>query len=337
MGKSAGLSGRIVEALSAEESPLREESVDFTIDFVLDLKVDDLIDPEATHALIVATLSEGNARNYIERHGLPGWDRYLARCASSGVTLGRFVPDAVQAQIDEALMDSELPEAKWTAKVFEPALIRELLSPVVQQSLINFTKRLPIPGLGNLDGAAAGLGGLGVLAGRFKKSAAGAFDKGKGLLGGLGADLERRVQDAAKDFSATAMSEGRHALQARLKSDEGRRIMSEIRRHFISAMMDTTLAELNEDTQRYPVAELKRLVPTILAASMAEPFIVDALSEEITAFLEVEGKRTLREILEEAGTLDMTREAIREHWAPQARSYFADPRFGAWIDKLLAL
>lgn len=334
------LQDRILQILTADKSPLRDELLDFTLEFLLDRKLATLFDPKEAHSLIIASLTEINASNYIERYSLPQWDRYLKRCKNSQAKIGIFVPEIVQQQIDDLLKDAMLPEGKWVPKVFEPVLIRKLLSPVIQQTLVNFANKLPRPNLDPISEAASQFGSSKLgnrFAGRFSKLKQSAvFSRGKDMLSDLTADLEGRIHEIAKDFSSTAMSEGKIALQMRLESEEGRKIMSEIRRHFLSSLMETTLSELNEDIERYPVAELTRLAPAIIVESVKTSFLLDALTEELDALLKAEGDRTFREILDEAGILDESLKTIRNISAPHAKDYFQDPRFASWLGRLLA-
>src|SRR5206468_3292871 len=105
----------------------------------------------------------------------------------------------------------------------DAALFRRLFAPVWTNLLLSFAKRLPLPGMGGGGGAAgggaAGAVGRGVsgIAGRItrsaKEQAERLVDAGKSVMGGLGTEVERRLQAAAKDFSDSAAEVFREALE----------------------------------------------------------------------------------------------------------------------------
>ena len=219
MAKS--LDKKIIAALTADESPLRDEGIELTIDYILDLRVDALIEPETTRNLIYWVVTGSNAELLNDRHLLPGWERGKSRFEESGETIRDLVPEDVLERLDEILTNAPIPKARWAKDAVDPALIRKLMAPVVQETLMSFTKRLPIPGLsgdsggsGSRSGSSGSLGGI---AGRLRKSASGVLDAGKSLLG----DLEERIQASAKEFSATAMT-GRSERPARTTEERRR-------------------------------------------------------------------------------------------------------------------
>ena len=62
-------------------------------------------------------------------------------------------------------------------------------------------------------------------------------------LPAMGAEFEKRVQAAAKEFSDGAAELFREALEARLRSDEGRALLSQITDKAFAHLMDAKLAD----------------------------------------------------------------------------------------------
>jgi hypothetical protein len=74
-----------------------------------------------------------------------------------------------------------------------------------------------------------------------------------------------------------------------------------------------------------------RIVPGLIAHNLARPDIRAGILDEVRAFLEVEGDRTLREILAEAGAVEAWRTETIAKAAPLVRTFAASAPFKAWI------
>jgi hypothetical protein len=225
----------------------------------------------------------------------------------------------------------------------DPVLVRKLFGPVWTNLLLAFAKRLPLPGIGGGGGgpSSSGAVGRGVsgIAGRITrtatKQAERLVDAGKSVMGGLGSEVERRLQGAAKEFSDGAEEVFREALQDRLKSSEGREIVGKISRQVTDHVLVTKIAEIHKDASRIPVNDILRIAPSVVSHSAPRAFVEKVVRGEIDAFLAVEGDRTLGEVLTELGVLDEVRKAIVERASAVAREFFAAPAFGDWFRRLL--
>ena len=138
-------------------------------------------------------------------------------------------------------------------------------------------------------------------------------------IGTLSDGVERQLQAAARDFSQTAMSNARKSLRDRLRSDEGKEILAEIRTQFLDRLVQTPVFELLEDANALPQDEIFALVPQVLDHNRVRPEVQAAIAGEIASFLELEGARSGRDILDEAGLLE---------------DFFASRGFKSWIAKV---
>lgn len=332
---------RIVQTLSAAESPLRAEGVRLVMDYVLARKLRDVADLEGTHAIVTRALTSENLERIVVRHVRPGWQRYGNHVNGSEETLGAFVPDRARVQLRTIIEKSRIPRAKWAEGMVDPALMRKLFAPVWANLLLNFAKKLPLPGMGGATGAATGAVGRGVggLAGRLSRTvqeqAEKIVDVGRSAMGGLGAEVEKRFQAAARDFSDGAAELWRESLRDRLKSREGAELVGQITGQVIDHLMMTKLEDLHEDAAHLPVEDILNVVPDIVAAAASRPFVRDLVSGEIAAYLALEGDRTLAELLSEMGILEETRAATLRQVDGLARDLFASPAFGDWVERLL--
>jgi hypothetical protein len=333
---------RIVEALSAEVSPLRDDGVALAVDYVLDLKIADVVDLQKVHGIVLPAFTKENAARIVARHVRPGYDRFTATVEKSEEAVGGFVPDP--ARIRDIVAKSRLPHAEWAKGMVDPVLMRRLFAPVWANLLLNFAKRLPIPGVGTAasgaaaaaSGAARGVGGI---AERLSRTVQGHAEKlvdaSRSVMGGLGAEVEKRLQSAARDFSDGAAGLFREALRDRMKSHEGRELIAQISAQVIDHVMVTKLADIHKDAKYLPVPDILDLGGEIAAHSASRAFIRDLVAGEIRAFLDAEGARTLREQLTELGILDATRDEVLAQANRVARGFFTTPAFGDWLGRLL--
>jgi len=236
---------RIVEALSAEDSPLRDSSVEMITEFLLDRRVAELIDVEALVQVTLASLSEENVTRVVAEHLSPAWDRHRVRSEAEKETVGDALPKKVQKELAVIASRTKPPPAAWAQGAVDPKLFRELVAPVLQNTLISFAQKL-VAGMTS-KGEDEGEGGdekRGGIADRLRRGAqkrAGQIASvGKSVVGTIGAELDKRMSDTAKEFSTSAQRELRDAFRERLKSDRGRELAAEIRRQLFARILRPT-------------------------------------------------------------------------------------------------
>jgi hypothetical protein len=330
---------RIIGLLSAGESPLRDELVAMTVDHALERRLAEFIDFDAGQTIVVSALTRENLGRILAQHVKTGFDRYTARVAGSSDTLGSLVPDEARVRIRKILVEGPVPRAAWARKIVDPALLRRLFAPVWANLFTSFAKRLPIPGLSAVT-SAGGSGGSGAgIAGRLSRSvqerAEKLVDRGRSAMGSLGAEVEKRVQAAARDFSDGAAEIWREALDARLKSREGREIVAQITEQAFEHLMAAKLVELHEDARHAKVSEILTASAEIVAHSVQSSFIEQTIDAEVAAFIDSEGARSMREILDELGILADVRKAAIAQLSLVAQGLFAGPAFADWVARLL--
>lgn len=332
---------RMIAALTGARSPARTALVELVLDHVMQLKPDDLIDPDEVVALIVAV--PGSAvDDAVGRHAAAGRARLKAQFATSGDRPMDLMDDHTRAKLVKILSEAPPPRAAWAKDAVDPALVRQLVAPVLQDMLLSFTKKLPLPGLAAGAGASAhgSSGGLlGGLAGRVKArvetQAEKLVDASRNLLGGLGEEMERRVQGVARDFSHGATSELKSAFEARLSSPEGRDLSKRIQAQALETVMKTKLAELWRDTDRMPLAEVDALAGAIWDHSRERKQLVDFVRAEVKGLLAIDGQRTIGELLEMGELLDPSRAMLAKRLDGQFGAVFSGARFGTWLDGLV--
>jgi hypothetical protein len=334
---------RVIESLTRPESDETDELLAIIVDHALDKKLRELVDFEETRAIVVRALTKENLERIFERHVIPGYSRYAKHASDSPDTVGSLVPDEARNTIIEVIQKSKLPRGKWAEGAVDRVLIGRLFAPVWTNLLVSFAKRLPLPGMGGGGGAtggstAVGRGARGI-AGRITRSAKEQAEKlvdaGKSVMGGLGSEVERRLQSAAKEFSDGAADLFREALNERLKSAEGRELVAQISRQATDHVLVTKVSEIHEDARRFPVEDVLRLTPSIVAHAAPRAFVQAVVRQEIDAFLVLEGDRPLRDVLDELGILEDFRRAAVARAKMLASGLFESPAFRDWLGRLL--
>src|SRR5690606_38041897 len=130
------------------------------------------------------------------------------RVTETGETLGDLLPLDTQQKLVEILVALEAPRPDWLREAIDPDLVKELFAPVLQRTLLSFARRLPLAGL---SGAAGGFADK--LKKRVGERAEKLADAGRRAMGGLGAQLDERIQAAAREFAEGAQRELREATE----------------------------------------------------------------------------------------------------------------------------
>lgn len=338
------IADRVLERLRGDDAPLRQQGVALAVEAALARPLNAYLDPDDAVALLVAGTTGENAARWVDRHAWPGFERNLERYEGEATTPADLIGPDARAQLERIVASARPPKSAWSRNAIDPKLVRELLAPVWQETLLGFARKLPFAGGG--DGAAAGSGGSGRgfgtglglrnrLKERVESRAQDFVERSKSVLGGLGAEVERQVQAAAREFSQSATQTVRDALKERLRSDDGKRLVAEMRTQALAAVLDTPVAELQADSREMPVRDVMNLLPLIAEHSRTRDAYRAVLAEEVRAVLAVDGDRPVRDLLDEAGLLDRSMAQLLERADGIAAATVETDAFAAWIQELV--
>lgn len=335
------LAQRIVAVLVADSSSLRAQGLNIAVDFLFAQKVRELVDVQQAQAIVLDALTAPNVQRILDRHVKPGWRRYSETVSKTTEPLGILVPDPSREKIREVVAKSRLPRAKWAQSAVEPALLRKLFAPVFAHVLLSFAKKLPVVG-GAASGATSPGGGGKKSSGlaerlsrQVQKSAERVVDAGRNVMGGLGAEVERRMQSTARDFSEAAMGMWRDALRERLRTKEGRDLMAQISQQATDHVLMTKIMDLHEDALHFPVEAALDVSPSLIEHGAKHAFVRRIVDSEVSAFIELEGDRTLKEVLAELGIEASVRAAVERQLDGLARGFLGSDAFSAWLTRVL--
>lgn len=195
--------------------------------------------------------------------------------ASKDEVCGR---DLVTTEAIEQLLGPVFDPSPDTVKrlygQLDEALLEELFAPVLQETLLAFAAQL-VPGMQAQDSAPAdgdaweGFGArkrfrsfsdrVGQAAGRWA-------DLTKSVAGTLGLDVEQRVKQLVTNLSGALFKLALRAVEERLRSEEGRRLLRQLRRIWVRTLLDAPLNEVLDDlVEDVDRAAREGLVPAIAA------------------------------------------------------------------------
>ncbi len=328
---------RALLRLRDPESPLLARGAAIAVDTALDRPLSEVIAPERVIALVVAAIDETRVERALREIVHPAQDRQRALLLAQDDTLSAWLPEGAGVLLEEIAAGTRAPRGAWAAKLVDRTHVRELLAPVLQETLLAFARKLPM--VGSVEEGRAGklLGGLarGIAHGAGERAAKLA-DLGRSALGGLGAEMEKRVTSAARDFSQGAIEPLRDTFAERLTSEEGKAILAKMRAHAIGVLLEAKAAELIDDLDSAPREPLDRLIARTLAHDVRRPEMQAMLRAEVEAFLTAREGMTLRSLLDEWGTTADAVAEARRITELTLRAAVSEGPLEAWLRELLA-
>jgi hypothetical protein len=337
------ISALILQRLAGSQTTYRTQLAELVVDGILAARLRELVDITQLPAAVTRGMSVENVRRVVEQHAAPGFARYAHAIAEHAARVGELVSPAAHQKLHALARKFQVPRARWAAHALDAGLVRQLLRPVWTQVLLNFAKRLPVPGVSGAAAASRGptAGGAssssitGFLARSVQGGAEKLIDRGRSAMGGLGAEVERRLSAAARDFSDTAAQAFRESLLERLQTDEGRELLGQLLAGLTDHVLRTRFADLQKDLDVMPIAELFDLLPDLVSFAARSGFVQEIVERELSEWMLAHGDRTLGELLQEYGLMADIRPLLVHRIETVAAGVIATPAFAQWIEGLL--
>jgi len=301
-----------IRARLKEDEALRREGVALVVDALLSRRVEALVDVPSMTDLAVSALARHNVERALMEHFEPGWTRVWAAVREADQTVGDFVPPASREELQEIVAEMSLPSLGWMKGAVDPALLKDLFAPALGAWLLMFVRKLPLGG--GLAGALSKMGG----------------SRSKKVLGAM----DEKVQTTAESFSRGASDQLREAIAERIASEEGQAIVKRIRAQLVAHLMTVEVDAIFADLEAIPRTKLLALMPPIVESNARRDFGKALIRSELEAMLRVEGARTLREVLEEAGLLPEVRAYLRVQAEGLLEDLLRSDAFATWLAKL---
>jgi len=331
---------RAMARLRSPASPELDALVDLLLEAALSRPIEGGIDAERVVAVSISVLDADRLERALGELVRPAWERQRALLEKRGDKVQDWLPEGGSALLDDLLTKAQVPKGAWAKKVIDASEVKELLAPVLQETLLAFARKLPM--VGGVDEESAAGKAAGRLFGLAKGIAQNAGERagklaylGRGVLGGLGGEMEKRVAGAARDFSHGAFEPLEATFVARLRSDEGQAILLRMRQRAVRTILSASAAELARDLDSLPREALDRLVARAIAFGVSRPELAEMLSAEVSAFVADQAGRDVGEALEAWGLRELAVREARIELLAIAQRATEDVRAETWLRDLL--
>jgi hypothetical protein len=306
--------------------PLDDRALDSLLDLVFDhacaRPLSDFVDADRVLGFVDDMATVERLAQAQQRHWRPMSERLLARAGASKVTLGAWLPASVAEKLSELAGKPAPIPRKVIDELVASEKVRDEVRTMLQETLTSFIKKASAT---QAAGPAAGLRGALGFGARAVASA------GKGLLGGIGDEIQRQLQDRVRDFVDASVEAVQERIARKLASDETAASLGKRRRKWLLDTLARTEAEVTEGLREKQRHEIEALLPAIIQHNAARPELREAIVAEVRASLEELSRQSIGEALDELGIRARSREALKAHGLPFARSLAETPGFQAWL------
>jgi hypothetical protein len=339
------LVSRAITRLRADDSAELAALVDLLLDAALARPIAEVLDADRIVGIAIATLDRARIEDALSKLARPAWDRQRALLDTRGHRVGDWLPEGGRAALEQVVSGAKAPSGEWSRGLVDSADIRELIAPVIQDTLLNFARKLPLVGnVADSEGPARAAGKLFGIARelahnvgeRAAERAGKLADIGRGVLGGIGGEMEKRVVQAAREYSQSAVEPLETAFVDRLRSDEGREILARMRTRAIDRVLAARAADVLADLDTLPRASLDALVAQAIAFGVRRPETAAMLRAEVDAFVQSNASKSVGEVLDAWGLRDLAVTELRRELRSIASVTANDARTEAWLRALLS-
>lgn len=288
--------------------------VDLLLNDVLDRPVSEVVDPAWFSRQLVAAGRSAAADPRTERALRERLADVRKRVPSGPIVL----PAEVRDPLRRVLTKPYVPNRELLGKLLDHVAVRELLRHLFQDLLVAFAKKLrpPIPPTG-LSGAFAG------------KSPFGALGKlGGGVLGAMGEEFERQVEQKAREFMDHAVHRLVEKMADQLANPERGAEYGAFRTHVVDVLGATDAKVLAGELEKLDPDSLVSTAVAVARSYLERDETEGEVEKLVRAAVDEAGSRTARELL--GGSEEHALGFLRELLKQRARAVVATPAFAEW-------
>lgn len=294
--------------------------LDLGFDHACGRPLSQLIDTGRVLAALDTITEPERAARWHTRLWAPLRTRVLDRASKSAVAMGQWLPpDAVVVLRERLGRPAPIPRA-WIDEMVANERVRDAVRAMLSESLSTFIQKASTT---LSENKAAGSGGIRGALGWGARAAG-------SVLGGIGEEIQMRLQDRVKDFVDGAVSNVQTRIAERLRSEETARAIGQRRLKAFEKFLKTTEAEATRGAAKTPWAEIDAVTPRLAHHNLARAEVRDAVRAEFDAVLAELSSETLGSLLDDLGLRDQARDALHAHALPGLRELVRTPGFEAW-------
>jgi hypothetical protein len=294
--------------------------VGILFDFAIDQPVARYVEPEKVLGHVERALQPAFVERWVRDHLRPWLDRERTRAHARGdVVKDWLTPEAIAELRSFAARPVKLNKAFLEGLVKQDA-VRHMLRGIVEETLDRFVTMMKPGGSGGGLVGAMGRGAFGI-----------AGSLGKGVLGGISGQIESQLRGAIGGFLDSSMSFLLDRVVALASSPDTAARLGRMNLTGFDEALKVKTGRVADGVHQAPLDDLLGTLPELLAHNIARPELRDGLLDEVRAWLEVEGARTVRQILDEAGATQHWRDEIVAVGGPLLGDASATEAFRAWF------
>lgn len=296
-----------------------EQLTGLAIDHLLSVPLASLVNPE-----ILASQIAINWRQTARSEQSHAWVRAhvvrLREATPSGRLRDHIAPGLV-TPLQEAIRKPVVPNRAMVGRLVEHGAVEDLLRELLVGALQGFAKRLR-PAVPGSDRAVGRLRSL-------KRVS-------EGMLGGLGAEIERQAEQKAKDFVDSILSSV-VAQAADDLCDPGKaEDYGRFRAHLLDQLLDTPLEELKREADKLDTDTLVDTAVEMAGVIAESEGLENQISSIIQVGLETIGDQSAAQLLEEAGIANAWRLEVEQQVNLIAKDFINTAPFQSWLEGILS-
>jgi histone H3/H4 len=297
------------------------ELAGLAFDFLCTRRVTDFVSVDEIMAAIDPPLEAARVQRFQERFVRPQRARLIERAKKSSIKVGAWLPDAVRDEI-AALAGQPAPlPPRIVDEAIASERVRDEVKAMLQDTLSSFITKAT-SGVSDATPSA--------LRGALSRGAFNIASASKGLLGGIGDQIQKQLQEKVRDFVDGSVSAVQKRIADKLKSSETSAMLGKRRREAFLQALGQTEAEVAALIERGPQEQIERMVPQILQHNRARAELREAIRAEVEAVLAELATQTVGELLDEVGLRDWARQGTLARGAVVLGDFTRTPGFAAW-------
>jgi hypothetical protein len=289
--------------------------LDAFFEFLCERRVGELLVAARLLDQAVAVGNEERLGRLLGRLWAPARRRLLERARTSSRRLEAWLPEpARQALAGLLAVPAPIP-ASLVDELVASAAVRQTVRQMLEETVANLVSRA----FAVTPGGRSVRGVLG-----WGARAAG------GLLGGLGDELEARLQERLREVLDHGVAMVLLRLAERLKSPETAALLGRRRRALFVWLCQGTEADAGRYLELLPHSMLDALVPVAVAHNLGRDEVRRAVAEEIQAALEELGREPLGALLRELGLYEQARQGMQAQGRELLAAFLRSPQLARW-------
>ncbi len=263
------------------------ELVGLWYDHAVDEPVARYIDPDRLLAQVERALAEPLVESWARDHLEPFLHREHERAKERGDLVGDWLTAEAKMELRSLAARPVEFDKRFLEKLVQQGAVKHMLKSVIEETLNRFVETLRPGGSGGGVGGSVARSAFG-----FAKRAAGG-----GVLGAIGEQVQQQASRAARTFIDGSMNMMLERLVVIMSSPETARQLGRTKLQVYEEAMKTPTAKVTKYQTKVPMDDLLEVIPGVISYNLERPEIRDGILAEVRAALEVEGARSLREIL----------------------------------------